>query len=63
MLSYIYFSNPITIQNRNALPVVQPNSMQSLFSDNSLVAYKRGSLASCGGANTVRNSRAKGRKT
>lgn len=65
MLSYpyIYFSNPVSIQNRNVLPVVPKMTMQSLFSDNSMVCYKPGSLASCGGANTVRNSRAKARKT
>lgn len=60
---YIYFSNPVSISNRNILPVVPQMRMQSLFSDNSLVCYKPGSLAPCGGANTVRNSRAKARKT
>jgi hypothetical protein len=63
MYPYIYFSNPVSIANRNVLPVVPWMKMQSLFSDNSLVCYKRGSLASCGGANTVSNSRAKARRT
>ena len=60
---YIYFSNPVSITNSNVLPIASKMTKQSLFSDNSLVYYKSDSLASCGGANTVRNSRAKARRT
>ena len=60
---YIYFSNPVSIKNSNVLPIASKMTIQSLFSDNSLVYYKTGTLAPCGGANTVRNSRVKARRT
>jgi hypothetical protein len=50
--------NPVTVT-----PVTRPNlrNLKSLFTDNSLVFYKPGSLASCG-VGSVRNSSTKSRK-
>jgi len=52
--------------NRNSTGPVVPTSrrwrMTSIFSDNSTVFYKPGSLAP-GGVGTTRNSRAKAKKT
>jgi hypothetical protein len=60
---YIEFWNPLRIERSKTVPYVRPGSMmKGLFSDNSLVCYKRGSLAS-GGVGTVRNSTTKGRRT
>jgi hypothetical protein len=61
MLSYIYFTNPNTITNSTRLPQVSRLSMKPLFSDNSMVCYKPGSL-SMGTAGTVRNARIKSKR-
>ena len=62
-LPYIEFSNPVRIQRTKTLPSIPFLSMRKgLFSDNSLVCYKAGSLAP-GGVGTVRNSRSKMFKT
>ena len=53
----VYHSYPY---RKPGLPNVM--KMKSLFSDNSMVYYKRGSLAS-GGVGTVVNSTIKARKT
>lgn len=54
------FSNTYILYNIDPAP--QPMSMKSLFTDNSRVYYKRGSLAS-GGVGTVKNSRSKAKHT
>lgn len=66
---YIFMEDSVTgyyIGNSIYLNVRPPRfvkmNMQPMFSDNSLVYYKPHSLPA-GGVNTVRNSRAKGRKT
>ena len=59
---YIEFSNPVSVQFTRKLPAVKPFMMKSLFTDNSKVCYKPGSLAP-GGVGTVRNSAIKSRKT
>ena len=59
-MPYIQFSNPVIIERPRTLP--KPFSMKSIFSDNSLVCYKPGSLASCG-VGTVKNSRHKSKFT
>jgi hypothetical protein len=53
--SYIEFSNPPSMIYQRTVPVVNPFMMKSLFTDNSRVVYKQGSLAS-GGVGTVSNS-------
>ena len=58
--SYIEFTNPVPNITKKTLPVfpatvVYPYTMKGIFSDNSLVCYKSGSLSSCG-VGTVRNS-------
>lgn len=63
MPGYIQFTNPVSIQFSRTIPEVQPRfSMKTLFSDNSLILYKPGSLPSSG-AGTVTNSRNKGKRT
>jgi hypothetical protein len=47
---------------QRTIPVVKPFMMKSLFTDNSRVVYKPGSLAP-GGVGTVANSRRKARYT
>lgn len=54
------FSNTYVLYNVNNAP--QPMTMKSVFTDNSRVYYKAGSLAS-GGVGTVKNSRRKSRFT
>ena len=60
--SYIEFSNPPSMKYQRTVPVVKPFMMKSLFTDNSRVVYKQGSLAP-GGVGTVANSRRKARYT
>ena len=60
--SYIEFSNPPSMTYQRTVPVVKPFMMKSLFTDNSRVVYKQGSLAS-GGVGTVKNSRRKSKYT
>jgi hypothetical protein len=60
--SYIEFSNPPSMKYSNTVPVVKPFMMKSLFTDNSRVLYKPGSLAP-GGVGTVANCRRKARYT
>lgn len=62
MPGYIQFSNPVSVQFTRILPVQPRFSMKSIFSDNSRVYYKQGSLAS-GGVGTVKNASHKGKKT
>ncbi len=59
--SYIQFTNPVSV-TFTTNPSVNPMTMKSLFSNNSAVYYKPGSLAS-GGVGTVRNSRLKWKQT
>lgn len=63
---YIQFTNPVSTSPSffsPNLPVIPAKfSMQSLFSDNSLVCYKNHSLSVSSGG-TVVNARHKGRKT
>ena len=42
--SYIEFSNPPSMIYQRTVPVVNPFMMKSLFTDNSRVVYKQGSL-------------------
>ena len=58
---YIQFNTPMFV-DFNFKPKIKPMTMKSLFSDNSLVYYKKGSLAP-GGIGTVSNSRIKSRLT
>lgn len=58
----IDFSNPVSVRTSPNMPVVKPFSMKSLFTDNSRVVYKKGSLPS-GGVGTVRNATRKGQRT
>jgi hypothetical protein len=60
--NYIYFKNPVYNQFSATVPITAPFMMKSLFSDNSLVVYKRGAL-SYGNVKTVSNSRAVARRT
>jgi hypothetical protein len=60
--SYIEFSNPPSMTYQRTVPAVKPFMMKSLFTDNSRVVYKQGSLAS-GGVGTVKNSRRKSKYT
>ena len=63
MPEYIQFStNPVKNVTSKTLPMVNKLSMKSLFTDNSKVVYKPGSLAP-GGVGTVKNSRMKSVKT
>lgn len=62
-MPYIQFSDPVKIDRPRTLPILPtPFSMKSIFSDNSLVCYKPGSLAP-GGVGTVKNSRHKAKFT
>jgi hypothetical protein len=59
-MSYIFFTNPVSVKFSNKLPLY--NIKIPLFTNNSLVYYKNNSLNSCGvGSNT--NSRYKSRRT
>lgn len=62
MPGYIQFTNPVSVQFTRIVQVQPRFSMQSIFSDNSRVYYKQGSLATSG-AGGVTNSRHKGKKT
>jgi len=62
MPGYIQFTNPVSVQFTRTVPVQPRFSMTPLFSDNSRVYYKQGSLAS-GGVGTVKNASHKGKKT
>ena len=59
--SYIEFTNPVSSSFSRTLPPTTL-SMKSLFTNNAQVCYKPHSL-SYGGIGTMRNSRAKARKT
>lgn len=59
--SYIQFSNPVSV-TFTTIPAMKPMTMKSLFSNNSAVYYKPGSLVS-GGVGTVRNARMKWKNT
>jgi len=59
---YIQFWNPVPAITSKRLPKTRPFMMKSLFSDNSLVCYKPGSL-SMGTGGTVRNLSVKSRRT
>ena len=59
---YIQFWNPVPAITSKTLPKPRAFMMKSLFSDNSLVCYKPGSL-SMGTGGTVRNLSAKSRRT
>ena len=60
--SYIEFSNPPAMTYSRTVPVAPAFMMKSLFTDNSRVVYKPGSLAP-GGVGTVANSRRKSKYT
>ena len=63
MPGYIQFpTNPVKNVTSKTMPMVNTLSMKSLFTDNSKVVYKHGSLAP-GGVGTVKNSRMKSVKT
>jgi len=62
MPGYIEFSNPVSVKTSPILPRVSRFSMQSFFSDNSAVCYKKHNLY-YGGVGTVRNARKKAWKT
>jgi len=59
---YIEFQNPVSVQYSRTIPVLPFFTMKSLFSNNALVLYKKGSLAS-GGVGTVKNQRHKWKHT
>lgn len=59
---YIQFWNPVPAITSKTLPKTRPFMMKSLFSNNSLVCYKPGSL-SMGTGGTVRNLSTKSRRT
>ena len=62
-MPYIEFSNPVKSNSSYVVPkVLLKFSMKSLFSNNSLVCYKIGSLAS-GGVGSVKNCRHKSKNT
>ena len=61
-MPYIEFSNPVSVKTSPTLPKATPFSMKSIFSDNAKVCYKTNCM-SYGGIGTVRNGRAKIRKT
>jgi len=58
---YIQFHNPVANITSKVLPKPRAFMMKSLFSDNSRVVYKAGSL-SIGNAGTVRNASIKSRR-
>ena len=60
--NYIEFSNPVRFEFSRTLPTPLILSMKSTFSNNAQVCYKPHSL-SYGGIGSMRNSRAKARKT
>jgi len=59
---YIQFWNPVPAITSKTLPKPRAFMMKSLFSNNSLVCYKPGSL-SMGTGGTVRNLSVKSRRT
>ncbi len=62
-MTYIFFSNPVRSTNNQIIPpknVPFNINMKSLFSDNSKVYYKKGSLTTSG---SVTNSRMKSKRT
>jgi hypothetical protein len=63
MAGYIFFTNPVPNITSPYLPPIKPQfRLQSLFSDNSIVAYKINNQSG-GGVGTVKNSRAIGMRT
>jgi len=61
MAGYIFFNNPVINNFTTKQPYIPAFTMKSIFSNNSNVYYKPGSLAS-GGVGTVINSRNKSRR-
>ena len=61
-MPYIEFSNPVSVRTSPTLPPAIPFSMKSIFSNNAQVCQKPHCL-SYGGVGTIRNGRAKVRKT
>ena len=61
MGGYILFNNPIMNKFTPKKPYIPAFTMKSIFTNNSAVYYKPGSLAS-GGVGTVINSRSKSRR-
>ena len=61
-MPYIQYTNPVSVRTSKLMPVTSSMSMQSLFTDNSKVVYKKGSLPS-GGVGTVRNATIKANRT
>jgi hypothetical protein len=59
---YIPFGNPVSSITSTIMPNPSPFMMKSLFSNNSGVVYKVGSL-SVGNAGSVRNAGIKSRRT
>jgi hypothetical protein len=63
MPGYIFFTNPVPNITSTVLPTIFPQyRLQSVFSDNSLVAYKINNQSG-GSVGTVKNSRAIARRT
>jgi hypothetical protein len=63
-MTYIFFSNPVRSATHQIIPSQNAPfniNMKSLFTDNSKVYYKPGSLTTSG-AGTVRNSRMKSKR-
>lgn len=60
-MPFVDIPNPLFLAKPNT-PFIPKFSMQSIFSNNALVYYKKGSLAS-GGVGTVRNARQKWKHT
>jgi hypothetical protein len=58
--SYVEFGSPVSIAYSRTVPITPAFMMKSLFTDNSRVVYKPGSLAA-GGVGSVANSRRKSR--
>jgi YVTN family beta-propeller protein len=59
---YIDFGNPVSMNYNHTIPKVPRFMMKTLFTNNSQIFYKPGSLAS-GGVGTVKNNRYKSKNT
>jgi DNA-binding beta-propeller fold protein YncE len=59
---YIDFGNPVSMNYNHTIPEVPRFMMKTLFTNNSQIFYKPGSLAS-GGVGTVKNNRYKSKNT
>lgn len=62
MTGYIYFTNPQPMPTSKKYPIIPAKMNMPIFSNNSTVLYKQGSLPSSG-AGTVRNASHIGKKT